>query len=199
MNHKTISHAFLESRLNSTSSAVDMTCGNGHDTEFLATICRDVLAIDIQKEAIKNTQQRCQVFKNIEYLHMDHSQVSFKKRYDAYMYNLGYLPHSDKTIITHASTTLTSLKKIIANKPKYLSIACYRGHEGGNDEYQAIIDFLDALEIQYITLAYQRSMSPITLLIDFVNPSSSTILVDELRHLPQTQAHSILKSKLQLI
>ncbi len=56
-----MSHIILERFLSPGDRALDATCGNGHDTAFLARQVGSqgrVLAIDIQEEAVKNTRRR---------------------------------------------------------------------------------------------------------------------------------------------
>lgn len=198
MNHKEITHLFLGSRIKNTDTVVDMTAGNGHDTLFLAKIAKKVIAVDIQKQAIESTKETCKEYTNIQYINKDHSQIDFMDSYQAYIYNLGYLPGSDKKIITNVESTVSSLKKAIATNPRFITIASYRGHDGGEQEYRAIKDLLESEKIEAIEVKYDSELSPVTFLIDFVKPSSSVILVDELRRLPQKQAMTKLQSMLQL-
>ena len=197
MNHKKLIHYFLKERISKNDRIIDMTCGNGYDTYFLATYAKEVYAIDIQKEAIENTKIRCQEFSNVKYFHMNHNQLNFDETIDGAVYNLGYLPNEDKSIITQKKSTVESLEKIIKKEPKYLSIATYPGHKGGEEEYQAVRAFLDNLNLDYIEIKYAKEKSPVTFLVDFVKPSSSVIHVDELKRLPQEQAWIIIQSILQ--
>lgn len=194
MNHKEIIHCFLSQRIKKTDRVIDMTCGNGHDTLFLANRAREVIAVDIQVQAIENTKIRCNSKSNVKYFHMNHSAIDFKETIDGAVYNLGYLPKSDQTVITKTQSTLDSLKIIIKKEPKYLSIASYPGHPGGKEEYLALRAFLDTQAIEYIEIRYSSKNSPVSFLVDFVKPSSSLILVDELRHLPRIQAWTKVQS-----
>lgn len=200
MNHKEIIHFFLKQFLNpETSRALDMTAGNGHDSLFLAQHAKEVYAVDIQKEALEATKKRCRDFDNVHYILSDHSAVNFeeKDRFDVAMYNLGYLPGSDKTIVTQASSTIHSLKKIYPLTKKAISISAYRGHDGGEEEYQAIVDFLNQADIPYHLLSYDQPKAPVSFLIDRVNKQASDIRVDELRRLPQKQAYLKLQAIFQ--
>lgn len=59
------------------------------------------------------------------------------------LFNLGYLPGGDKTIITKTESTLAALNQSLTLlKPSaFLSIVVYSGHTGGDLEAQAINDW----------------------------------------------------------
>lgn len=62
-NAVTVSHMMMEPYVRQAHVLVDMTCGNGHDTAFLARLMPDdavLYAFDIQPCAIDHTQQRLQ-------------------------------------------------------------------------------------------------------------------------------------------
>ena len=67
---------------------------------------------------------------------------------DLAIYNLGYLPGSDKNFITRKETTEKSLFLVI-QKLKVeglLSVTTYSGHEGGDVEEEYVESFLSQLE-----------------------------------------------------
>jgi len=121
-----------------------MTCGNGNDTFFLAKHARNVYAIDISKEAIIRTRERCKDFNNIIYINDDHQNIDkyIKDKIYLFIFNLGYLPDSSSQSLTKASTTLSAIKKAIELCNGYLVISFYRGQEGGKDEYLRISKYL---------------------------------------------------------
>ena len=51
-------HKLLQEVVDNNSVTVDMTCGNGFDTLFLAEISKKVYAFDIQDAAIENTLKK---------------------------------------------------------------------------------------------------------------------------------------------
>jgi hypothetical protein len=63
------------------------------------------------------------------------------------MFNLGYLPGSDKSVITRTGTTLRALDaaRDLLAADGLLTIAVYPGHEGGAEEQRAIADWAAAL------------------------------------------------------
>lgn len=54
----------------------------------------------------------------------------------AAIFNLGYLPSADKTVVTKPDTTLVAIEKILAQLEVggRLAIMIYYGHEGGDQE-----------------------------------------------------------------
>lgn len=128
-------------------SAVDFTMGNGFDTYFLAQHFHEVYAFDIQEEAIINTQNRCKDFDNIIYVLDNHKNIDKYCRYfDVGIFNLGYLPHSNKQIKTEKSSTIEAIKKAIEMMNKALFIVVYPGHKEGYDESIVIDDYVSHLD-----------------------------------------------------
>lgn len=54
----------------------------------------------------------------------------------AVMFNLGYLPGGDKTIISTTGTTLSALETAMDLLAPHgiLTVVCYPGHQGGDEE-----------------------------------------------------------------
>lgn len=172
MNHKQQAHTFMKSFLNpNTSIVLDMTCGNGYDTLFLAEHSLHVYAIDIQAQAIMSTYEKTKGFSNITYILADHATIDYKKiaPFSGAIYNLGYLPQSNKEVITQASSTLSSLEAIWGTVTDFVVIACYLKHEGGYEEYEAVREYLINKGLPFQTLEYETPLSPVTFLIDLSN------------------------------
>lgn len=66
---------------------------------------------------------------------------------DFIIYNLGYLPKGNKEIKTKASSTLKSIKKALPllNSNGLMLVTCYRGHDGGMEEWKAIKNYFKSL------------------------------------------------------
>lgn len=141
--------------LKTDSTVIDATCGNGHDTLFLAQLMNGsghLSAYDIQLQAIHSTEalltnslppaQR----QNITLKHTSHEQFE-ETTADLIVYNLGYLPRSDKCVKTNEITTLTSLKHAcqILNNQGLISIMCYPGHPEGECEEKALLAYFATL------------------------------------------------------
>ena len=93
--------------------ALDATLGNGHDSLFLASIFNKVIGIDIQPLAIKRSKERLKNESNVEILLLNHKDIDTLNysNFDLILYNLGFLPGSDKKVITNYESTLESLEK----------------------------------------------------------------------------------------
>ncbi len=140
---------------------VDATIGNGLDTLFLSNAVGPqgkVYGFDIQLNAIAKTrallgQHDCL---GNTYLNQScHSNLSellqsevADRSVSAAMFNLGYLPGGNKTIITKGNTTveaMNSLIPLLANKC-CITILAYRGHPGGIEEADTIAHYCATLD-----------------------------------------------------
>ncbi len=149
------SHDLVSKTLSPGEEAIDATAGNGSDTLFLSSLVGSkgrVYAFDIQKEAINNTRQRLKesLFQNVVLINDGHEYMDkyvFNK-VGAIMFNLGYLPGGDHTIITRPSSSMVAVKKAL-NLIKIkgiISIICYCGHGGGREERDSLISMLKDLD-----------------------------------------------------
>lgn len=155
-------HEMLQRFLNLDDVVIDATCGNGNDTVFLAPLVKHVYAFDIQKVATDCTLEKVTSmnFSNVSVHHLGHEDIDLivKEPVKAVIYNLGYLPNSDKSITTNEDTTLTSLKKslLMLEAKGLIIIALYIGHPGGKEESVAIDEFTSKLDSRYYhVLKYQ--------------------------------------------
>ena len=81
----------------------------------LPKLAKQVYAFDIQEQALEKTSQRLQEagLTNVELLLQGHETVDqFVTEVKAAIFNLGYLPSADKSIITQPQTTIESLDKL---------------------------------------------------------------------------------------
>lgn len=127
---------------------IDATCGNGHDTLFLASLVPEgkVYSFDIQEVALKSAQKKSSDYTNIEYVHDSHANVDeyVQAPVSVAMFNLGYLPSGDKTITTEAESTLAAIDKIfdLLRVGGRIIIAVYHGHPSGKEEKLALVNHL---------------------------------------------------------
>ena len=138
--------------------AVDATAGNGHDTVFLATAVGPagrVIAFDTQPAAIAATRRRLETAgldATVELIEACHSTLAEVLPTGAIvraaMFNLGYLPGSDKAATTSAATTLPALATCLecVGPGGIVSLMAYRGHPGGEEEAASIAARLDGLD-----------------------------------------------------
>lgn len=156
-----LSHDFLAEILTHQSIALDATMGNGYDTLFLAKHAKEVYAFDIQEIALKTTKEKLSQL-NVNHVHLildSHENIdNYLSEIDVAIFNLGYLPKSDKTVITKPESTILALKKTV-NLLKVggrVSIMVYYGHEGGQLEKETLEHFLKNLsQEQYTIMRYQ--------------------------------------------
>ena len=146
---------FILTHLKEGDIAVDFTMGNGHDTEFLSKTVGEfghVYAFDIQEQALASTQEHLKAAgcpDNYTLILDSHHNV--KKYVDvpikAGMFNLGYLPGSDKSITTMRSTTLPAIEAAISlmAPDAIIIVAVYPGHPEGEAEGKEICEYLSGL------------------------------------------------------
>ena len=162
-NITTLAHEWAAERLRAGDLAIDATCGNGHDTLFLAKSVGEngrVAAFDIQPEAIESARKRIEKsgLENVDFFLLGHEKMlsvlgeKWLGNVSAVFFNLGYLPRSDKSITTHGDTTLRALeaaRKMLAHGG-IISIAVYTKHLGGFEESARIRDFAEHAGAQEI-------------------------------------------------
>ena len=157
-----LSHDFLAEVLEKDSIALDATMGNGNDTAFLAGLAKKVYAFDVQERAVQKTQERLAQLDlgNAQLILDGHQHVDkyVDEPIRAAIFNLGYLPSADKSIITMPDTTLEAIGKILERLEVggRLSIMIYYGHEGGDMEKDAVLDYVKKLPQEtFATMLYQ--------------------------------------------
>lgn len=135
--------------------AVDCTVGNGHDTVFLAELVGDnghVFGFDIQKQAIVNTKQKLlerNLQQRVTLFQMGHEHVAqqiptnVQSDVNGAIFNLGYLPKGDKSIVTTPDTTISAIKQLLGLMPSggIIVIVVYHGHDEGKIERDALLSY----------------------------------------------------------
>ena len=161
-----MAHAFLEEVVTDEDIVVDATMGNGHDTLFLARLAKKVFAFYIQEQAVEQTTKRLAEAKldNVELLLTGHENVDqYVESIKAAIFNLGYLPSADKTVITQPHTTIQALEKLCQRLVAggRIAIMIYYGHAGGDVERDAVLDFVSQLPQQEFTVALYKTINQI--------------------------------------
>lgn len=153
-----LSHDFLSQVLDKNSIAIDATMGNGNDTVFLSHLAKKVYAFDVQEQALIKTREKLEQLniKNVQLILDGHQTINkyVTEPIRAAIFNLGYLPSADKSVITQPATTLTAIKKILERLEigGRLAIMVYYGHEGGDKEKDAVLNFVKELDQQHFTV-----------------------------------------------
>ena len=137
------------------SIVVDATVGNGQDTIKLAELVGEtgkVYGFDIQSIAIKNTKKRLiqeNLEDRVELINDGHEKIDsyINKEVDFIIFNLGYLPGGDHTIVTRKDSTLEAVEKsLVILKPNgIMLLAVYHGHYEGKIEKKYIDELLKEL------------------------------------------------------
>ena len=147
---------------------IDATAGNGHDTLFMAQhidTSSKILAFDIQENAILQTRQLLQnndLDEKVTCILDSHTHIlNYLGENDLVrlaIFNLGYLPGSDKKIITTPSSTLKAIHILLSRLEKKgkLIIVSYYGHDGGLEEKNSVESLLSSLlQKEWTVLKYQ--------------------------------------------
>ncbi|WP_462411254.1 tRNA 5-(aminomethyl)-2-thiouridylate-methyltransferase MnmM [Neobacillus sp. Marseille-QA0830] len=140
--------------------AVDATLGNGHDTVFLAELVGDtgkVFGFDIQESAIHATKDRLTqhgLLARTQLFNQGHEHLleiipdELHGSVTGAIFNLGYLPGSDKTIVTKAETTIAAIGQLlpIMAPEGIIVLVIYHGHPGGAEERDALLSYCRQLD-----------------------------------------------------
>lgn len=130
--------------------AIDATVGNGYDTIFLANYYNKVIGIDIQPLAIKRSTEKTKELNNVELYLDDFNNIDKYKYANLIIFNLGFLPGSNKKIKTQDYTSDQAILKAYSILDGILLVACYIQHEGGYEEFEKLINTLNINNIKYI-------------------------------------------------
>ncbi|TDM04584.1 class I SAM-dependent methyltransferase [Macrococcus carouselicus] len=128
---------------------VDATCGNGNDTLYLAEKVTDaghVFAFDIQETAIQHAKVKTAAHSNITYIHDGHQNAAqyLSEAISCAIFNLGYLPRGDKSIVTLPETTIQAINELfdLLKAGGVIILVIYPGHAEGQIEKEAVLKFL---------------------------------------------------------
>lgn len=139
---------------------VDATAGNGHDAALLAELVGEsghVYAFDVQQQAVDSTTARLSElgYATRSTVILDgHERVAHyvEEPIKAAVFNLGYLPGADHTVVTKPSTTVLALEAILQQLVVggIIVLVIYHGHPGGKEERDRVIDFTASLPQKHI-------------------------------------------------
>lgn len=172
---------------------VDCTMGNGYDTFSLASAvgclpgsekAGEVYSFDIQTDALEATGDL--LAQNgisdpeehgIHLIHDSHTEIDrylgdLRGKISAFVFNLGFMPGRDKTVMTTEETSITAIKKAInlVKKDGVVSVMAYSGHREGEIECQAVYELLQTLpskkyHVAYVNMINQKKTAPSLFLI----------------------------------
>lgn len=177
------SHHLLKKTVVKGDVVIDATVGNGNDTVLLASLvgaAGKVYGFDIQEQAIQATKEKLLLTglsQQVQLVKQSHEYVASilpeKTELAAAIFNLGYLPNGDKSVITNKESTIKAVKSILPSlrKSALLLIVVYSGHQGGEAEKEALLNFVIGLpQDSYGVLRYgfinQKNQPPFLLAIE---------------------------------
>jgi predicted methyltransferase len=155
-----LAHSLIKEKVKSGDIVIDATVGNGHDTLFLLGLVKPggkVFGFDIQQSAINATQNKVEKHpfaECVSLINASHEKMGecvsmeYRRKISAVMFNLGYLPGSDKRIITQANTTLAAIASAseLLSDDGIITILAYSGHEGGEIETEQVKNWCFGLD-----------------------------------------------------
>lgn len=162
------SHTLLDQVVQQGDTVIDATVGNGNDTIYLASAVGKtgrVYGFDVQQAALDTTKTQLVLtglLPQTTLIHDGHENLSIhlpsETTLAAAIFNLGYLPGSDKQTITHGKTTISAVQQCLTylQRGGLVVIVSYYGHPGGKEELSELKTFLQALpQKQFQVLNYQ--------------------------------------------
>lgn len=141
---------------------LDMTCGKGYDSKFILDNLnpRKLYAFDIQEMAKEETKKTLGSFpENFTFILDSHKNLDLyiKEKIDLAIFNLGYLPSSDKSITTNYKDVIEAIKKILdlSQEGTLIILTFYPGHDEGRKESIYVEEYITELsQKQYSILKY---------------------------------------------
>lgn len=126
---------------------VDMTMGNGYDTQLLASHCQEVYAFDIQKEALVKTREKIGKLSHVHLIQDSHENINhYLQVFDIGIFNLGYLPHFNHQTTTLLSSTQIAIQKAIKMMREVILVVVYPGHDEGMKESEWLQSYVSELD-----------------------------------------------------
>lgn len=146
---------------------VDATLGNGHDALFLAQCVGEtgkVIGFDIQAEALESASllmgregisPSCYEWHQVSHALLKEWVVEPVK---AVMFNLGYLPGADHSLITVEDHTIRALQAAsdMVLVGGMITVVCYPGHSGGEEEMAAVKTWASSMGDEWHVVHYEK-------------------------------------------
>ena len=151
-----LSHLLVRTFVHEGQRTVDATCGNGHDTVLLAGLVGaggHVWGIDIQQEALVETGRKLAaagLSQRVTLLQAGHEELAqhIAGPVQAVLFNLGYRPGGDRSIITRPETTRSALEQSLSLLAAggIVLVTIYPGHDGGTEEQSTVEKWASGLD-----------------------------------------------------
>ena len=150
-------------------TVIDATLGNGHDTVMLAELVGEsgrVIGFDIQPDAVERTAARLQendLLDRCELYAEGHQHIADRVHtpVKAAVFNLGWLPGGDKSVTTLWETTQVAISSALSLLVKggVCTVCAYPGHDEGDRERFALMDWLSTLRPQEYNVLHHRFLN----------------------------------------
>lgn len=162
-------HEIIRSQAEREGFYIDATMGKGNDTKLLCELAKDqgrILAFDIQKEALEETEKMLKGYEigrkmyedgRIQLILDGHEHMGMyaeSETADVICFNFGYLPGGDHHIATKVETSVEAIKKglKILKRGGMMSLCIYSGGDTGFEEKDAILEYLRSLPAREYTV-----------------------------------------------
>lgn len=162
-------HEIIRSQAEREGFYIDATMGKGNDTKLLCELAKDqgrILAFDIQKEALEETEKMLNGYEigrkmyedgRIQLILDGHEHMGMyveSETADVICFNFGYLPGGDHRIATKVETSVEAIKKglKILKRGGMMSLCIYSGGDTGFEEKDAILEYLRSLPAREYTV-----------------------------------------------
>jgi SAM-dependent methyltransferase len=172
---------FLRERVGAGDRVIDATCGNGHDTLYMARLVGEqgrVWSFDIDRNALDAAWEKLRqasLDSVVELVYAGHERLSehVRESVRAIVFNLGYLPGSERITVTRPETTIAALEQALGILlPRgVILLAVYTGHPGGAEEGREVDAWASALpspefNVWRCSLVNRRADAPYLLMIE---------------------------------
>lgn len=175
-------HHWVQGHVRPGDTVVDATCGNGHDTLFLARVVGTqgtVVAVDIQLDAIGTTRAKLEkhgIQEQVRLHCLSHDRLGEVLPGGASvrcaLFNLGYLPGGDKSLTTLAATSVKAHHVLLGHLEEegVIISTVYTAHPGGQEEAAALLKWSRTLDGKQYAVAQhqwinQDGLAPFILII----------------------------------
>ena len=170
-----IVHEAIKPHVTEGGLCIDAAAGNGNDTLYLAKLVGvegQVIAFDIQEDAVANTEKRLQEqdmserAKVVLDSHVNMASYAKENTVDCIVFNLGYLPGGDHKMATQANSSIEAMNVALKllKKKGLLSVTIYSGGDSGFEEKDAVLSWLRQLDqrkyLVLVTEYYNRQNNP---------------------------------------
>ncbi|MGL5043210.1 MAG: class I SAM-dependent methyltransferase [Culicoidibacterales bacterium] len=162
-------HMLLKKHLTPASYVIDATCGNGHDSLFMASLLGyrgRLFGFDIQQRALDQTRIKLAgSLPRFELFCLSHDNMyeqlePFLGKIDLVVFNLGFYPNHPHEITTMIKSTYSAILQAICllKRKGLLIVVAYPGHENGAIESQMLSQlFTKADPNKYFITKYQQT------------------------------------------